>query len=84
MYLDSGRYLTNELCDRCDSLYKKRLFCLKNYFSGTYDARIWHGYERDTPWTWILYIKGSVLDTIRHDMLPILKYPCSIEWDAYM
>ncbi|XXG41621.1 hypothetical protein AAC387_Pa01g2052 [Persea americana] len=32
----------------------------------------------DTSWTRILQIKSEVSNTIRHDTLPILKYPCII------
>ena len=35
-------------------------------------------YGMDTARTQILHIKSEVSDTIRHDTLPILKYPCII------
>ena len=43
-----------------------------------YDAQIRHGYNRDTAWRWVLYIKSKVSDMIWHDMLSLLKYPCII------
>ena len=43
--------------------------------------QIRHGYGRGTPWTWILHIKSGIPDMIWHDLLPILKYPCTIAYD---
>ena len=42
-------------------------------------AWIRQGHAIDATGTRILHIKSEVLDTMRHDMLPILKYPCIID-----
>ena len=39
-------------------------------------ARIRHRHGKDTDFTY----KSEVLDTIRHETLPISKYPCIIGW----
>lgn len=39
-----------------------------------YDTQIRHGHKMGMAWIQILYINSAVLDTTRHDTLPILKY----------
>ena len=45
-----------------------------------YDAQIRQGHTIDKARTRILHIKSEVMDTIGHDTLPILKYPCIIDY----
>lgn len=47
----------------------------------SYHAQIWHEYCRGMPWLckdMVLQFKNDLLDTVRHNTLPMVKYPSII------